>query len=935
MKAANPHDSDEIILQSLRKSALRARCQNQKAQNVRKHNLEFKKQINNLRLLCSSSRRSVMVRGGRVSGKRNFRKRVCSKEGGSDDSDEDYVVSDEGREASDFYCSSLDGCASEESFDSFMEEEEEEEFRRVRSFKRSKAKKGIVGQQENGNKNSHKRGRITYVEEEEEVEDEEEDEYEEADEGEEEEEDEEYKEEEGEIQEVRNFNRSTIKNGICDKKKHAGKISPKRGRKIRAEQQEEEEERVQEDKEEEKVEVKMERGGDEEEGQEGNRDGDDEDFDYDDEDDEFLPEEEDYSDEEEEMKGRKKKNDGMKIEKKILQKKRASMVSSRGRKRQASRASKKPLRNKRRKNGRLRKKERFKEEDDFIDNGPTIRTTSRRKRGLKRRMLLSDSDYASSGSSDFEFTISEEEREQVREAKRLCRNLRNNLRSSSHLINSEDVGVHEDENQQRKPLARKGKEKIEEPQGRKGKEKVEDLKSEMGKQVCGICLSEENKRKVRGVLNCCTHFFCFACIMEWAKVESRCPLCKQRFKTIVKRTRSMTGIDSREMVYQVPERDQVYQPSEEELRSYIDPYEYVICSECHQGGDDGLMLLCDICDSPAHTYCVGLGREVPEGNWYCDGCRPVALGSSSSQVQEGEADPRLTIQNLPSRQPPVLHVRESIDLNLISPPRAAFSQGFGHISSSRFSGRSVEGASPVSGGAPTLSERRWIHRQIQQLLSIDRMSSTPGRTNGISGTSSTSNLYSSQIDQSRGTAPLHGRTQDVGTSYHTFFDERLCNNTPPLMHNGTLWPGLMGTPAVPDCEQVHQFSGSNIVPDGGVSPAVREESNIHIAKEQLQSMVKNHLKSLSQNIDLGQSTFKDIARSCMHTILAACDLEHKKSEVCTVPPPTACPHMELMAGGQTSLIKGCCSSCFDSFVGDVVKRILDTRISSQWLRLGL
>ncbi|KAK7392061.1 hypothetical protein VNO78_20488 [Psophocarpus tetragonolobus] len=35
MKAANPHDSDEIILQSLRKSALRARCQNQKAQNVR------------------------------------------------------------------------------------------------------------------------------------------------------------------------------------------------------------------------------------------------------------------------------------------------------------------------------------------------------------------------------------------------------------------------------------------------------------------------------------------------------------------------------------------------------------------------------------------------------------------------------------------------------------------------------------------------------------------------------------------------------------------------------------------------------------------------------------------------------------------------------------------------------------------------------------
>ncbi|KAG4397442.1 hypothetical protein AAZX31_10G140500 [Glycine max] len=876
-----------------------------------------------------------MVRGGRFSGKRNFRKRVRSKEGGSDDSDEDYVVSDEGREASDYYCSSLDGCASEEGFDSFMEEEEEQ-FRRVRSINRSKSKKGIAGRRKNGSKSSHRRGRITYAEEED-VEEEEEEEEEFEDEEEEDEDEEEYKEEEEEeeSQEARNFKRSKAKNGVCGKKKRAGKISPKRGRKIRAEQLEEEEEEEEEEKQvEEEEEEKVERSGAEEEEPEGDRDGEDEDFEYDDEDDEFLPEEEEYSDEEE-MGGRNKKNEGVKMEKKVLQKKRASVVSTRGRKRRSSRASKKPLGNKRRKNGRLRKKEKCEDEDNFMDNGTTIGTTTGRKRGQKRRrVLLSDSDYASSGSSDFEFTISEEEREQVREAKRLCGNLRNNLRSSSHPINKE-AGVHEDQHRQRKPPARKGKEKIEEPQGRKGKEKVEDLKSEKGKQTCGICLSEEDKRRVRGVLNCCTHFFCFACIMEWAKVESRCPLCKQRFKTISKPARSTTGIDLREVVIQVPERDQVYQPSEEELRSYIDPYEYVMCSECHQGGDDGLMLLCDICDSPAHTYCVGLGREVPEGNWYCDGCRPVALGSSSSQVQEGVADPRVSVQSHPIRPPPALHVRESIDLNLISSPRAAFNQGFGHLPSSRFSGRSVEGASPVSGGAPTLSERRWIHRQIQQLLSIDRMASSPGRTNGVSATSSTSNLYSSQIDQSRGTATLHARTQDVGTSYHTFFDERLCNNSSPLMQNGALWPGLMGTTPVPDCELAHQFSRSNIVPDSGLSPAIREESNFHIAKEQLQSMVKSHLKNLSQNIDLGHNTIKDIARSSMHTILAACDLEHLKSEVCTVPPPSACPHMELIASGQTSLIKGCCSSCFDSFVGDVVKRVLDTRVSSQWLRLGL
>ena len=68
---------------------------------------------------------------------------------------------------------------------------------------------------------------------------------------------------------------------------------------------------------------------------------------------------------------------------------------------------------------------------------------------------------------------------------------------------------------------------------------------------------------------------------------------------------------------------QVYQPSEEEIRGFLDPYANVVCVECQQGGDDNLMLLCDLCDSPSHTYCVGLGREVPEGNWYCNGCRSI------------------------------------------------------------------------------------------------------------------------------------------------------------------------------------------------------------------------------------------------------------------------------------------------------------------------
>ncbi|XP_058738496.1 uncharacterized protein LOC131610541 isoform X2 [Vicia villosa] len=955
-----------------------------------------------------------MVKGGKVSSKGGLRKRVRSKGGGSDDSDEDYVVSDDAGNVSDCAeddCFSLDGCAAE-SFDGFIEDEdvEEEGFRRVTKFKGSRGKTGVRRQGKNVSKTARKRRRIEYAEELDEEEEEEEDEEEEVEEeddddydGEEEEDEEEEKEveeveyeeeeeEEKEVEEVEYEEEEEEKEVeevdgndededfnydddefIPEEEDYTDEEEEERrgGKKKKKDFSYEDEEFIPTEEERSGRKKKKEDFNDEDEElipleeERRGRKKQKEDLNYEDE--EFIPTEEDYTDEEEEeTRGITKKNNGIKMGKKRTLKKRVSATSSRGRKRSGSRVSKKPKRKRRGKSGGSRRKVKCDDDaDDFFDNGPAIRTNSRKKSGQKRRRVLVED--ANSGSdcetrlSDYEFTISEEEKEQVREAMELCGNIRRNLRRASLRMKNEEVEIHEDLHQQRKPPAQKGKEKIEESQGRKGKEKVEELKIEVTKQVCGICLSEENKRRVRGILNSCTHYFCFACIMEWSKVESRCPLCKQRFKTISKPTRSTTA---QEAVIQVPERDQVYQPTEEELRSYIDPYESVICSECNLGGDDGLMLLCDICDSPAHTYCVGLGREVPEGNWYCDGCRPVALASLNSQAQERSADIRVTTQSQPSRPSPV-HIRETIDLNLMSSPYTSFGQGFGHLSSSRFSGRSAEGASPMSGGgAPTVSERRRIHRQIQQLRSMDRMTYTTGRVNGVSATSTISNLHSSEIDQNREPTSPYTRTQDVGTSYHTFFEERLGNNISPLMQNGdhfsttisnsirsvvqdstmfsnvamnaVIWPGFSGTRTLSDIEPIHPFSSrSNIVTECSIPPTIIEEDNLHIVKEQVQSMVKSQLKRLSEDADLDYSTFKDIAKSSTHTILAACGLEHKTSEVCMAPPPSVCPHIELIAGGQTSMMKGCCSSCFDSFVGDVVKRILDTRMSSQWLRLGI
>lgn len=72
---------------------------------------------------------------------------------------------------------------------------------------------------------------------------------------------------------------------------------------------------------------------------------------------------------------------------------------------------------------------------------------------------------------------------------------------------------------------------------------------------CGICFLEEGNT-FRGLIDSCDHHFCFLCIIEWSKIESRCPLCRERFSSIrrVRKDGSFIGEGS----VRVPVRDQVF-----------------------------------------------------------------------------------------------------------------------------------------------------------------------------------------------------------------------------------------------------------------------------------------------------------------------------------------------------------------------------------------
>ncbi|KAL0380645.1 UNVERIFIED_CONTAM: PHD and RING finger domain-containing protein 1 [Sesamum angustifolium] len=164
-------------------------------------------------------------------------------------------------------------------------------------------------------------------------------------------------------------------------------------------------------------------------------------------------------------------------------------------------------------------------------------------------------------------------------------------------------------------LISKGKSKIHEGESLPIQAEVENESAD----CCGICLLEAGDGGVsRGYIDSCNHYFCFLCIMEWAKVESKCPLCKRRFSAI--RRPPKPPIFASERIVHVPVRDQVYHYFGNATVGPPDPYSEAKCSVCHGVADESLLLLCDLCDSAAHTYCVGLGVTVPEGDWYCQDC---------------------------------------------------------------------------------------------------------------------------------------------------------------------------------------------------------------------------------------------------------------------------------------------------------------------------
>ncbi|OWM85208.1 uncharacterized protein At4g10930 [Punica granatum] len=166
-------------------------------------------------------------------------------------------------------------------------------------------------------------------------------------------------------------------------------------------------------------------------------------------------------------------------------------------------------------------------------------------------------------------------------------------------------------------------------------------------ETCGLCMEVVIDR---GLLDCCQHWFCFACIDNWATITNLCPLCQNEFQLItcvpvydtVGSSRSEEESFTREDDWCVEGKNNTLS-----FQSYYIDENAVVCLDGNgckirtgsatAEGDSCLdtSIACDSCDIWYHAFCVGFNPEdTSESTWLCPRCTGQTLRESKANFPE-------------------------------------------------------------------------------------------------------------------------------------------------------------------------------------------------------------------------------------------------------------------------------------------------------------
>ncbi|KAK8101361.1 hypothetical protein PG999_011735 [Apiospora kogelbergensis] len=143
----------------------------------------------------------------------------------------------------------------------------------------------------------------------------------------------------------------------------------------------------------------------------------------------------------------------------------------------------------------------------------------------------------------------------------------------------------------------------------------------------GFVVDEDSKI---AEIEVCGHVLHDVCLRQWTGKANSCPICRQTFNSVIVYD-SVGGnkLDS----YAVADKKQIAEfDAPAWMAENPEPEEPAQpCPICNRSDQEEILLLCDSCDAPYHTHCIGLDH-VPRGHWFCMECAEEGAALAAAEL---------------------------------------------------------------------------------------------------------------------------------------------------------------------------------------------------------------------------------------------------------------------------------------------------------------
>eukprot|EP01084_Bolivina_argentea_P144771 253934_1 len=175
--------------------------------------------------------------------------------------------------------------------------------------------------------------------------------------------------------------------------------------------------------------------------------------------------------------------------------------------------------------------------------------------------------------------------------------------------------------------------------------------------ICKQYMQQDDEYDDLATLSCCKHIFHRDCIEQWSRITNKCPLDKLRFKYIqLLQSNKQIKVENKEQI-----NDSIELTMDEiELDS---KWDYIPCQICYSCDPqyDHLCLICDCCELPYHTFCIGL-TQIPQTDfWFCSKCQNIL--NESNKIKCELCHKRFDSQNKCNKHIKRVHTKKSIKCN--------------------------------------------------------------------------------------------------------------------------------------------------------------------------------------------------------------------------------------------------------------------------------